>query len=120
MSERDLQARRGGKAGADAWDDFDIDAGSTQRGKLLAGAAEHQRVTTFQPDHGLAGAGMGDHQSLDLGLLHAVLALRLADWNYLSLATGMLQHLGPDQAVVENHIGRFQGANRFERPKPGV
>ena len=39
----------------------------------------------------------------------------LADRDQLDLAAGMLEHAGAGEAVVENDVGGFQRAHRFQR-----
>src|SRR5215468_10350013 len=107
MSERDLQARRGGNSGGDAGDDLNGDAGCTQRLELLAASAEDERIPAFEPHHGLPGARAFDEEYIDLLLRNTVRAFGFANGDQLSFTSGMIEHALADQAVVKNDIGRF-------------
>ena len=117
MGERNLQACRGGKARGDTGNDFGGDARRAQGIELLSAAAKHERVSALEPHHGLTGARALNQERIDLTLRHAVVPLRLADGDQLDLAAGMVEHACPDQAVVKDDVGGFQGTQRFQGQK---
>ena len=50
MGDRNAGRGRHRRERRDAWDDLDRDAGLLQRQRLLAAAAEHERVASLEPD----------------------------------------------------------------------
>ena len=105
------QAERGGDAGHH----LAGDAGCGQGLRLLAAAAEDERVAALQAHHALAFAGEPHQQFVDLLLLHAVVGAGLADEDALGVAPGELQHLLGAEPVVDDDIGLAEQPQRAER-----
>ena len=74
-----LNRSGGGKGGGDPRDDLEGDAGVVERGHLFGGAAEDERVSTLEADDAAAGAGVFDHESVDLVLGDVLQAASFAD-----------------------------------------
>ena len=86
----------------------------TQHFQFLATAAEHERVAALEPDHATAGAGVFQHQRMDVFLRHAVAAGGLADLDQHGVGMGQGQHARAHQAVVQHHLGRLQRPHRMQ------
>ncbi len=119
---RDGDARVGGRRdpGGHARDDLERDPGLPQRERLLAAAAEHERVPALQPHDGPPGPRPLEHQLLDLRLLGGAAPALLADEHQLRVRAGAVEGAVGDQAVVEDHVGERDQLQRPRRHQPGV
>ena len=115
MGERDAGIGRARDGGGDAWDDFERDAVRAQHFEFFAAAAEHEGIAALQPHHALAGRGVFDQQVMDACLGGVVVAAdALADLDQLGVAMRQRQHIGADQAVVEDHVGLGERARGMQ------
>ena len=114
VGQRDLQLGRGAERGRDPRYDLHRNAGGTAGGKLLGGAAEHHGIAALEAHHTLAVARQTHHQAIDVVLPAGGTAAGLADQHAPRLAPRQLEDLRADQPVVEDDVGRLQGAERLE------
>ena len=103
-----------------AGDDLVVDPGLAQPQRLLAAAAEHERVAALQPHDPLPGLAVLDQQPVDLLLRHLRPAALLADVHELRLRPRVPQRARRDQAVVEHDVGRAEQLDGAEGEEPGV
>ena len=89
MRHRNSGVRRHGQRRADSGNDFERDAGATQRLRLFAAASEDERIAALQANDPAAALRLRNHQRFDLGLRHCVFAGAFADEN--ALAAGRRQ-----------------------------
>ncbi len=108
MRHRDSGGGCAADAGADAGDDAEADAGGGERQRLLAAAAEYQRVAALQPHHAMAVARQADQALVDAKLRRAPPAGALADRLQPRLRCER-QDLRRDQRVVQHDVGFGQG-----------
>lgn len=63
-----MRGGRGGEAGGNAGNDFDMDAGGAEGFDFLGGSAEEQRVAAFQADDGFVFVRGIDEERVDFRL----------------------------------------------------
>ncbi len=112
----DAAVRDGNAGGAgngcerrDAGDDLEGHAGVGERERLLAAAAEEERVSALEPDDVVAAAAERDEQLVHLVLLEAV-AL-----DAQCVGGSLVDELGRDEPVVDDDVAR---AHALETPSP--
>ena len=110
MGQRNAGVSRAGQRGGDAGHHFVADAVRAQEFEFFAAAAEDETVAALQPHDAFAGARVFQHQCVDLFLRHVVMAGFLAHFDAFGIAARKFQHLGADQAVVQDHIGLVEQA----------
>ena len=103
----DGDARVGGRgdAGGDARHDLERDARLAQQQRLLAAAAEHERVAALEPHHAAAGARVLEQERVRVLLGDLRPRALLADVDELRVRARVRERLGRDQPVVEDHVG---------------
>ena len=94
VRDRDARVRRRGDPGGHAGHDLELDARLAQHERLLAAAAEHQRIAALEPHHPPPGAPVLDEQPVDLLLRHLRPAALLADVDQLRVRPRVLERLG--------------------------
>ncbi len=120
VRDRDARVRRRRHAGGHAGHDLELDARLAQHERLLAAAAEDQRIAALQPHHPPPGAPVLDQQPVDLLLRHLRPAALLADVDQFRVRPRVLERLLRDQAVVEDDVGRGDQLDRADRQQPRV
>jgi len=107
----------GGDAGCggDPRNHLEGDPGARQRERLLATAAEDERIATFQPHDALALARERHQQPVDLPLRHRVPAALLAGVDSLGASRQTRQDLRRNEVVVDHHVGGREQARGLER-----
>ena len=109
-----------GDAGGDAGDDLERDAGLAQQLRLLAAAAEHERVAALEAHDAPARAGVLEQERVR-GLLRDLRARALlADVDELGVRARVRERLGRDQAVVEDHVGLRDQLDGADGQQAGV
>ena len=110
-----MPAERGDRRGRrDARHDLRGDAGPTQRERLLAAAAEDERVASLQPDDARAGRAVLDEQRIDPRLAQPVTR------HEEGVGRSLGDELGGDEPVVDEHVA---GADELQPPdgdQPGI
>ena len=109
-----------GQRGGDARHHFEGDAVRVQELQLLAAAPEHEGVAALEPHHAAAGARMLQHQRVDAVLADVVVGGLLAHFDELGVAARQRQHAGADQAVVQDHVGLVEQAQRTQREQARI
>ena len=99
--------RRGGTADGrrDARHDLDRDGARGKVFELLAAAPEDERIATLEPDDAPALGRMVMEKRVDLVLTAGMLAGRLANIDARGVAAREFDDLGPDQTIVDDHVG---------------
>ena len=110
--------RRQGRA--DAGHDLTRHAGSGQGQRLLATAAEHERVTTFEPHDAFALTAEQHQSGVDLGLRWPTDARRLAHVDELGSRRSQVQHARINQPVIDHHVGSLQALHGAQREQVGI
>ena len=121
-AQRQRQTDGGGAAvgRGDAGDHLHLDAGPLQRGDLLGGAAEHERIAALQPRHAPAGQRLAHQDAIDLLLRRRRPVALLADIDPDRIGAGVSDHGGIDEAVDNEHVGRGDAVDRFQRQQLGI
>ena len=104
VGHRDAGVGGSGDARGDARHDLERDAGLQAHERLLAAAAEHERVTALQPHHVPPGPRVVEQQPVGLRLRHLLAAALLADVVQLGVGARAGERLGRDQPVVQDHV----------------
>ena len=94
--------------------------GRRERQRLLAPAAEDERVAALEPHHPLSRRAVLDQQRADLLLRHQVVAAPLARVDHQRVRPRVLQQLLGDEPVVHNDVGRPQQRQPLGRNEAGV
>jgi len=115
MRERNAERGGGGLSGGDAGDDFDRDACFLGGEEFFAGAAENERVAAFEAQDVFAGAGVCDHEGVDVVLAAGGAIAHFADGDFFGFRAGQREDFGGDEGIVEDDVRRFEGAQGFER-----
>jgi hypothetical protein len=116
MRHRNTRQLRRRDRRADARDNLERDTRHRQRERFLGAAAEHERVSAFQPDDALAGARTANHQAVDRLLADALASRALADAEALRVRQAA-ERLRVDQRVVQNQVRPFDVLHRTPRPE---
>ena len=101
-----------GDAGRHPGHDLERDAGLREHERLLAAAAEHERVAALEAHDALARAGVLEQQAVRVVLRELRALALLADVDELRAGPRVRERLGRDQAVVEDDVG---GAEQLDR-----
>ena len=120
VGDGDPRVGGGGHSGRDAGDDLERDPRRPQRERLLAAAAEDERVAALQPHDGPPGAGVLEHQLLGPLLRDGLAAALLADEQQLGVRPRALERAGADEPVIEDHVGAGDQLERPGRQQAGV
>ena len=115
MGDGDARVGGRGDPGGDAGHDLERDARRAQRERLLAAAAEHERVAALQAHDAPARPGALEHQRLGLLLGHRASAALLADEQQLGVRARAVERRRRDQAVVEDHVRARRSARARAR-----
>ena len=114
MGDRD-QGRGGhGRDRRDARDDLERDAGLGERERLLAAAAEHERVAALEPDDVEAGGAVGDEQARHRLLLHP------GPRDHERVVGRLVDELLGDERVGDEHVARADELEPAHGDQPGV
>ena len=87
---------------------------------LLAASAKNIRVAPFEPDHGVAGARLGNEQFIEFLLGDGLVPAPLAAEDDLCRPGGQPQQLRVYQRVVDHHVRPGQQLRSAHRQQPGV
>ena len=79
-----------------------------EEGDFLARSAEDERVAGFQAQDGTAGAGVLEHEVVDLGLGDAGLAAAFADGDDFGGGAGKGENFFGDEVVGEDDVGGLE------------
>ena len=120
VRDRDARVGRRGDAGGHARHDLERDAGLVQHQRLLAAAAEHERVAALEPDDRSPGARVLEQQRVRVVLGELRAFALLADVDHLRVRARVREGLGRDQAVVEDHVGVRDQLDGAHGEQPGV
>jgi len=120
LGERDPDPGRRGERGSDAGHDLEADPRPPDGLDLLCESREHPGITILQTDDPPPAAGPIDEQAVDLGLGQTVPGRSLAGVDQLDVGPRVLQQLGGDQAIVDDHRGVAQPAQTLERDQVGL
>ena len=106
----------GGHRSRDARNDLDGNPCMSQHEHLFRAAAEHERVSPFQPYDVLALPGCTDHETVDGVLFDARPSGALAYAEALR-ARHTTQRFSVHEGVVQNQIGLFHAPQRTNGPE---
>ena len=120
MRHRDAGVGGRRHRGADAGHDLERDAGLRQRQRLLAAAAEHERVAALQPHHDAASPRLLDQPRVDLALRQTVGARALAREDAERARRRLVEQGRVDETVVDDHVGAAQHLETAHRHEPGI
>ena len=120
MGQRQAEPAGQSQGGGDAGHHGDGNAVAFQHLDLLAGATEDHRIARFEPHHMLALLREAQHHGIDIFLLAAVARGALAHQHPPGLAAGHFEHLGRDQVIEQDHIGRLQRAHGLDGEEIGI
>ena len=120
MGQRNAGVSRAGERCGDAGHDFVGDAVGAQEFEFLAAATEHERIAALEPHHALACARVLQHQRMDAVLAGVMRAGLLADFDEFRIAPRECEHLGADQAVVQDHVGFVERAQTAQRQQARI
>ena len=112
MGDRDAGVGRRGDAGGDAGDDLEGDAGLAQHLRLLAAAAEDERVAALEPHDAPARARVLDQQRVGLLLRDLRAAALLADVDQLGVVAGAGERRRPGSGGRRGSRRRARSARR--------
>ncbi len=104
VGQRNARIGCTGEGRRHAGHDFAGDARLAAGRRLLAAAAEHERIAAFQSHHAPALAREADDERIDLVLRHAGGARRLADVDPHRIAGRHRKHLLKNQPVVQDRL----------------
>ena len=113
MRDRDPGRGRHRRKRRDPGDDLERDPGAGERERLLAAAAEDERVAPFEP-HDAARAAVRDEQRV-----HLVLGERVAG-DSQRLGGRLGEELLAGEPVVDEHLRRAQPVEPAHRDQPGI
>ena len=102
MRDGDSGGHRHGAERRDAWDDLEVDSGLHQCERLLAAAAEDERVAPLQAHDVETGPPVPDEQGVDL-----LLCVRLVG-DLDRIGRGLLEELRRDESIVDEHLAGSQ------------
>lgn len=104
----------------DARDDLEGDVVFAEEGDLFAGATEDEGVAGFEAEDGAVGAGVLEHEGVDLGLCDAGLATALADGDDFGGGAGEGEDFVGDEVVGEDDLGGLEEVQGSEGEEAGV
>jgi hypothetical protein len=99
---------------------LEADAGGGERLRLLAAAAEHERVAALQAHDPVPGSSELDELRVDLLLRGSRCPRLLAHVAELGVGARALECTGRDQAVVEDHLRRGDQLQSTPSHQPGI
>jgi hypothetical protein len=99
---------------------FELDAGTRERLRLLASAPEHKRIAAFQTTYQLTLAGTRHEELVDIALPHAIGFTSAPHANLLSLYPRQAQQVFVYQEVVDDAVGSLEDLFPLERQQPRV
>ena len=117
MRDGNPRGRRHGAQRGHTRDDLELDPGLRQCERLLAAAAEDERVAALQPHDAEPRTPVGDQQLVDLGL--GVRLVGDAD----RVGGSLVDELRRDETVVDQHLARphqVEAARRDQARIPGA
>ena len=119
---RDGDSRVGGDGVGrrDPGDDLESHPGGRQRQRLLAAAAEDERIAALEADDRAQTASELDQQRVDLVLRHRVLPGLLAGVVLLGIRPGHRHDPGIGQPVVHQRVAALQQLTPANGQQPGV
>ena len=120
VRDRDARVGRRGDPGGDPRDDLERDAGLQADERLLAAAAEHERVAALEPHHAPPGARMLEQQPVRLLLRYLLPSALLADVEQLGIGPRAGERRGGDQPVVQDHVGAGDQLGGAHGQEPGI
>ena len=120
VRDRDARVGERGDAGGDAGHDLEGDAGGAQRQRLLAAAAEHERVAALQAHDRLPARARSTISASVCSCGTDVAAALLADEQQLGVGARAVERRVGDQAVVQDHVGARDQLERARRQQAGV
>ena len=120
VGERELGGGGGSKCGGNAGDNFEGNVVGTERVDFFGGAAEEERVTTFEADDDFVARGGVNEERVDVGLREEAEAGALADVDALGGGGDEREDLRADERIVEDDVGGLQEAQRFDGEEIGV
>ena len=115
--QRNLEIGGRREGGGDAGHDLVGNARVAERGHLLAGTSEHQRIAAFQAHHALALAAECDQQGVDLALALRMAALALADGKAFGVAAPRRDDRLRHQRIMNDGVGLHKQALRAQGQK---
>jgi hypothetical protein len=106
MRERNARIRAGGKRSRHARNDFKGDFIRGEASRLFTTTAEDKRIAALEPHNAFAGASPSHQKFLDFFLRQRVQVRALADIDFFAVRTTPGEHLGMNQIVIDQYIGR--------------
>jgi hypothetical protein len=110
IGERKFGGGRGSERGGDAGDDFEGNVGGAKGFDFFGGAAEEERVASFEADDGLMFVGGGNEERVDVVLGEEAEAGAFADVDELGGSGDESEDFGGDEGVVEDDFGGLEDA----------
>ena len=92
----------------DAWDEFDVDTGFTQKTPFFCAAAEDEGVTAFEADHFPASLGVFDESSAYEILDSRLFTFYFAGIDEFNLRGDEGQNFRAYEAIVEDNVCRLK------------
>lgn len=99
----------------DAGNDVNGNVFTVEVGDFLAGPAKDHRIAGLEPHHPFARLGELYHHSVDVLLTAALASAAFSHQHAPRLPPSKLQHLGGNEVVEEDDVGRLQGAHCLQR-----
>ena len=104
VGKRNAGVARHGMDRGDACNHFERNARRSQHFRLLAAAAKHERIASFEAHNAFAFAGLGQQQGIQLGLRDTARAVMFAAVDDLRGGRREPQQLTVDEAVINHHV----------------
>src|SRR5439155_14959472 len=114
MCDRDPGGAGDGRERRDAWNDLERHAGIGERERLLPAAAEEERVAALESHDVVSATAERDEQLVDLLLLETV------SLDPQCVGGRLVDELGSDEAVVDDHVARTDALEALDRDQPGI
>ena len=120
MRHRDARVGRRGYRGSYSRHHLEGYAGSRKGHGLLAAATEDEGVASLQPDDAPALRCPRDEQGVDVALVRALPAGRLARVDHLGVHAGAPKEPRVHEPVADHDVGRLQQLQSPDSYEPGV
>ena len=115
MRERNLQRCHRSQTRRDAVDHRDLHAVRLEVFHFFATASKHEGVAAFEANHHFTRFGFLHHEFLDERLRGRLASAALSHIHHTRRRRGMRQHIVANQIVDQQHGGRGNGFDSFER-----
>src|SRR5437879_2177121 len=115
VRQGDVRAGGHGGGGCHPRHDFKIYSCSSERGNLLARAAENQRIASLEPNHSLCCSGIADKKAVYLLLGNRFCAATLSHVTQNRAGRDDAQNFRRNERIVQNDLRRAQDAPGLAR-----